>query len=252
MTSNPTAGTRRPQGSKGLSLIRSCRGSGLTTQTQAAAIFSLFSPQNPALSVCLSIRCHHRCDRFIQMERQGSSGWGSRFSPGCCAGGAPPPPGWSRVAQGGWTLGGVAPTPDRAPAPRGGQRENPSSPGVGGSRAFPVRGSGDMSPVFPQPGCPGAPSRHPQPFPPPPGATTKGRLGPGRGGGGTAVGRGSSRGVRGAAGSLPVGRGLRHRLCAGRFRNAAKPGIKERGGGGVGVSWERSCSRRGPPSARPP
>lgn len=58
--------------------------------------------------------------------------------------------------------------------------------------------------------------------------------------------------MRGAAGALPVGRGLRHRLRAGRFRNAAKPGIKERGGGGVGVRWERPCWRRGPPSTRPP
>lgn len=80
VTSNPSTGTRYPQGQRGLSPIRSCRGSGLTSQTQAAAIFSLFSRRTPALSVCLSIRCHHRCDRFIQMERQGSSGVGSLLS----------------------------------------------------------------------------------------------------------------------------------------------------------------------------
>lgn len=68
-------------------------------------------------------------------------------------------------AQGGtegWTLRGVSPTPARAPAPPQ-EQGKPLQPQCWGQRVtpFPAGGNREVSPVFPQPECPDAPSRHP-------------------------------------------------------------------------------------------
>lgn len=170
---------------------------------------------------------------------------------GGVTGRALPSPRLARRGTGGLEVrsggGGTRPCPRlilQPPPPKCRVRD-PSDPRCWGQRVTPSpwEGAGGVCHhVFLQPGCPVPPTPAAPPLPPgTAGATTKGMLSSregGHGGGGRRRRHGkqdreAAGGCGGAAAILAVGRGLQHRSAlAGQHRIAAKPVIKEQGGGG--------------------